>query len=201
MSLRDGSKKMSKSDPSDYSRINLTDDVDTIAQKIRKAKTDPHPLPETVKELEARARGREPRRHSRRPHRHDARAGAEAACRRAILAIQERSRRCRGREARHPCAAEMMRLSTAQDHIDAVLADGRSPRKRHRASGDRGGEGHRRSRAREIGRRRFRENRGARGVPFEARRRQGNLKIQMWIARFSTARAASFTASVIVGCA
>src|ERR1700723_2279783 len=54
MSLRDGSKKMSKSDPSDYSRINLTDDVDTIAQKIRKAKTDPHPLPETVKELEAR---------------------------------------------------------------------------------------------------------------------------------------------------
>src|SRR5713226_5048021 len=45
MSLRDGSKKMSKSDPSDYSRINLTDDADTIAQKIRKAKTDPEPLP------------------------------------------------------------------------------------------------------------------------------------------------------------
>jgi tryptophanyl-tRNA synthetase len=45
MSLRDGTKKMSKSDPSDYSRINLTDDADTIAQKIRKAKTDPHPLP------------------------------------------------------------------------------------------------------------------------------------------------------------
>jgi tryptophanyl-tRNA synthetase len=45
MSLRDGSKKMSKSDPSDYSRINLTDDADAIAQKIRKAKTDPEPLP------------------------------------------------------------------------------------------------------------------------------------------------------------
>jgi len=45
MSLRDGSKKMSKSDPSDYSRINLTDDADMIAQKIRKAKTDPEPLP------------------------------------------------------------------------------------------------------------------------------------------------------------
>jgi tryptophanyl-tRNA synthetase len=45
MSLRDGSKKMSKSDASDYSRINLTDDADTIAQKIRKAKTDPEPLP------------------------------------------------------------------------------------------------------------------------------------------------------------
>jgi len=45
MSLRDGTKKMSKSDASDQSRINLTDDADTIAQKIRRAKTDPHPLP------------------------------------------------------------------------------------------------------------------------------------------------------------
>ena len=45
MSLRDGTKKMSKSDPSDYSRINLTDDADTIALKFRKAKTDPEPLP------------------------------------------------------------------------------------------------------------------------------------------------------------
>ncbi len=49
MSLRDGSKKMSKSDPSDYSRINLSDDADAIAQKIRKAKTDPDALPsETI---------------------------------------------------------------------------------------------------------------------------------------------------------
>ncbi|PWC39332.1 tryptophan--tRNA ligase [Azospirillum sp. TSO35-2] len=54
MSLRDGKKKMSKSDESEYSRINMTDDADTIAQKIRKAKTDPEPLPETVTELEAR---------------------------------------------------------------------------------------------------------------------------------------------------
>ena len=45
MSLRDGAKKMSKSDESDYSRINLTDDVDLIRLKVRKAKTDPHPLP------------------------------------------------------------------------------------------------------------------------------------------------------------
>jgi tryptophanyl-tRNA synthetase len=45
MSLRDGSAKMSKSDPSDMSRINLTDDADTILNKIRKAKTDPEPLP------------------------------------------------------------------------------------------------------------------------------------------------------------
>jgi tryptophanyl-tRNA synthetase len=54
MSLRDGTKKMSKSDPSDYSRINLTDDADTIAQKIRKAKTDPEPLPSEEKGLEPR---------------------------------------------------------------------------------------------------------------------------------------------------
>ncbi len=54
MSLRDGSKKMSKSDASDYSRINLTDDADAIAQKIRKAKTDPDPLPSEEKGLETR---------------------------------------------------------------------------------------------------------------------------------------------------
>ena len=54
MSLRDGTKKMSKSDPSDYSRINLTDDADAIAQKIRKAKTDPEPLPSEEKGLENR---------------------------------------------------------------------------------------------------------------------------------------------------
>src|SRR6478609_4775635 len=54
MSLRDGTKKMSKSDASDYSRINLTDDVDTIALKLRKAKTDPEPLPSEEKGLEPR---------------------------------------------------------------------------------------------------------------------------------------------------
>jgi len=54
MSLRDGTKKMSKSDPSDYSRINLTDDADAIAQKVRKAKTDPEPLPSEEKGLEQR---------------------------------------------------------------------------------------------------------------------------------------------------
>jgi len=54
MSLRDGTKKMSKSDASDNSRINLTDDADTIAQKVRKAKTDPEPLPSEEKGLESR---------------------------------------------------------------------------------------------------------------------------------------------------
>ena len=54
MSLRDGTAKMSKSDPSDASRINLLDDADAIASKIRKAKTDPEPLPETVEALKPR---------------------------------------------------------------------------------------------------------------------------------------------------
>ena len=58
MSLRDGSKKMSKSDPSDMSRINMTDDADTIAQKIRKAKTDPDALPSEAEGLEGRPEAR-----------------------------------------------------------------------------------------------------------------------------------------------
>ncbi|MFV0475317.1 MAG: tryptophan--tRNA ligase [Pikeienuella sp.] len=58
MSLRDGTKKMSKSDPSDLSRINLIDDADAIAKKIRKAKTDPEPLPETAAGLEGRPEAR-----------------------------------------------------------------------------------------------------------------------------------------------
>ncbi|WP_297007970.1 tryptophan--tRNA ligase [Thalassospira sp. UBA6510] len=54
MSLRDGSKKMSKSDASDMSRINMTDDAETLAKKIRKAKTDPEPLPSEAAGLEGR---------------------------------------------------------------------------------------------------------------------------------------------------
>ncbi|MEX0338049.1 MAG: tryptophan--tRNA ligase [Arenibacterium sp.] len=58
MSLRDGAKKMSKSDPSDASRINMTDDADAIAKKIRKAKTDPDALPSEAKGLEDRPEAR-----------------------------------------------------------------------------------------------------------------------------------------------
>jgi tryptophanyl-tRNA synthetase len=58
MSLRDGTKKMSKSDASDASRINLTDSDDEIAQKIRRAKTDPEPLPGELAGLEARPEAR-----------------------------------------------------------------------------------------------------------------------------------------------
>ncbi len=58
MSLRDGTKKMSKSDPSDLSRINMMDDADTIAKKIRKAKTDPEPLPDNLDDLADRPEAR-----------------------------------------------------------------------------------------------------------------------------------------------
>ncbi|MDZ4138124.1 MAG: tryptophan--tRNA ligase [Erythrobacter sp.] len=58
MSLRDGSAKMSKSDPSDMSRINLSDDADTMAQKVKKAKTDPEPLPSEEAGLVDRAEAR-----------------------------------------------------------------------------------------------------------------------------------------------
>ncbi|MEM1020491.1 MAG: tryptophan--tRNA ligase [Pseudomonadota bacterium] len=58
MSLRDGTAKMSKSDPSDLSRINLTDDADTIARKIRKARTDAEDLPSEPEGLEGRAEAR-----------------------------------------------------------------------------------------------------------------------------------------------
>ena len=58
MSLRDGAAKMSKSDPSDMSRVNLTDDSDLIAQKVRKAKTDAEPLPDSVDGLEGRPEAR-----------------------------------------------------------------------------------------------------------------------------------------------
>ncbi len=54
MSLRDGTKKMSKSDPSDLSRINMIDDADTIAKKIQKAKTDPEPSPPRKQGCETR---------------------------------------------------------------------------------------------------------------------------------------------------
>ena len=58
MSLRDGAAKMSKSDPSDMSRINLTDDADTMLQKVKKARTDPEPLPSEPAGLEGRAEAR-----------------------------------------------------------------------------------------------------------------------------------------------
>jgi tryptophanyl-tRNA synthetase len=123
MSLRDGSKKMSKSDPSDQSRINLTDDADTIAHKIRRAKTDPHPLPADPKELETRPEA-------------DNLVGIYAA-----LAGKSKSDVVREFAAAQfsgfksalvelavtklgPINAEMKRLLTDPAHIDSVLGEG-----------------------------------------------------------------------------
>jgi len=123
MSLRDGTKKMSKSDASDNSRINLTDDADTIAQKIRRAKTDPDALPSEEAGLEPRPEA-------------DNLVGIYAALADttkaevlkqfgggqfstfktalADLAVAKLS----------PIAAEMKRLTADPAHIDAVLAGG-----------------------------------------------------------------------------
>ena len=123
MSLRDGSKKMSKSEASDYSRINLTDDADAIAQKIRKAKTDPEPLPSEEKGLAPRPEA-------------DNLVGIFAACSNKTKA--EVLKEFGGAQfsafkpaladllvARlSPITAEMLRLKDDTAYIDQVLADG-----------------------------------------------------------------------------
>jgi tryptophanyl-tRNA synthetase len=123
MSLRDGSKKMSKSDVSDYSRINLTDDVDAIALKIRRAKTDPEPLPSEPKGLD---------------HRPEADnlvgiyAALDGATRAAVLAQFGNAQFSTFKSALvdlavarlGPIGAEMQRLLRDPVAIDAVLADG-----------------------------------------------------------------------------
>jgi tryptophanyl-tRNA synthetase len=123
MSLRDGTKKMSKSDASDNSRINLTDDADTIAQKIRKAKTDPDPLPSDVKGLAGRPEA-------------DNLVGIYAALagtsREAVLKDHPGAQFSAFKPALAelavaklaPIAAEMRRLLADPGHIDKVLADG-----------------------------------------------------------------------------
>ncbi len=123
MSLRDGSKKMSKSDPSDLSRINLTDSADDISKKIRKAKTDPEPLPETVEGLGARPEA-------------DNLVGIYAAL--SDLSKQEVLAQFGGRQFSEfkpalvdlsvdklaPIGAEMRRLMADPGHVDAVLTQG-----------------------------------------------------------------------------
>ncbi|TAK46654.1 MAG: tryptophan--tRNA ligase [Xanthobacteraceae bacterium] len=123
MSLRDGSKKMSKSDASDYSRINLTDDADTIAQKFRKAKTDPEPLPGEEKGLETRPEA---------DNLVGIYAALEGTTKATVLgqfggsqfsvfkaALVDLSVAKLG-----PIGAEMKRLTADPAYVDAVLADG-----------------------------------------------------------------------------
>src|SRR5437588_11254117 len=123
MSLRDGTKKMSKSDPSDYSRINLTDDPDAIAQKIRKAKTDPEPLPSEEKGLEPRAEA-------------DNLVGIYAALagkpKSEVLSEFGGAQFSTFKSALvdlsvaklSPIAAEMKRLTADEGYVDSVLIDG-----------------------------------------------------------------------------
>lgn len=123
MSLRDGTKKMSKSDPSDYSRINLTDDADAIATKVRKAKTDPEPLPSEEKGLETRPEA-------------DNLVGIYAALsettKAAVLAEFGSAQFSTFKSALvdlsvaklGPIGGEMKRLVADHSYIDSVLADG-----------------------------------------------------------------------------
>ena len=123
MSLRDGTKKMSKSDPSDLSRINLTDDRDGIAQKLRKAKTDPEPLPSEVEGLAGRPEA------DNLVGIYAALAGRTAA---EVLAEFGGSQFSTFKGALTdlavdklgPVGAEMKRLVADPGHIDAILADG-----------------------------------------------------------------------------
>jgi tryptophanyl-tRNA synthetase len=123
MSLRDGSKKMSKSDTSDYSRINLTDDADTIAQKIRKAKTDPEPLPTEEAGLDPRPEADNLvgvfaalKGASKSDVLRDFGGGPFSSFKAALadLAIAKLE----------PIGGEMKRLMRDRSHIDAVLAEG-----------------------------------------------------------------------------
>jgi tryptophanyl-tRNA synthetase len=123
MSLRDGKAKMSKSDASDQSRINLTDDADAIAHKIRRAKTDPEPLPHEEKALEARPEA-------------DNLVGIYAAC--ADTSKADVLKQFGGAQFSafkpalaellvaklSPITAEMRRLKADPGYIDSVLTDG-----------------------------------------------------------------------------
>ena len=123
MSLRDGTKKMSKSDASDNSRINLTDDADTIAQKIRKAKTDPEPLPSEEKGLEPRPEADNLvgiyaalSGHSKQDVLSEFGGGQFSSFKNALVEL------CVTKLA--PIASEMKRLVADPSHIDSILAGG-----------------------------------------------------------------------------
>jgi tryptophanyl-tRNA synthetase len=123
MSLRDGTKKMSKSDPSEFSRISLSDDADAIVQKIRKAKTDPEPLPTKVEGLKGRPEAENlvgiyaalascASEDVLRDHGGAQFSGFKQAL--ADLAIEKLG----------PVGAEMRRLQADPSYIDQVLRDG-----------------------------------------------------------------------------
>ena len=144
MSLRDGTKKMSKSDSSDNSRINLTDDADTIAQKIRKAKTDPEPLPSEEKGLENRARGRQSRRHLCRAVRQAAKPRCSANSAAGSSPISRTRWSSFASTKLSPIASEMKRLVADPGHVDADPGRRRRPRQGDRGRDHADDQGHRR---------------------------------------------------------
>ena len=123
MSLRDGTKKMSKSDPSEFAHIALTDDADVIAQKIRRAKTDPEPLPSEIEGLKGRpeadnlvgifaALGEETKEGVLRRF-----GGGQFSTFKNALADLAVAKLA-------PIRSEILRLDADPAHVDSVLADG-----------------------------------------------------------------------------
>jgi len=123
MSLRDGTKKMSKSDPSDFSRINMTDDADLIAQKIRKARTDPEPLPAEEAGLDDRPEARNLV-SIYAALTHKTRADVLAEYGNTQFSVFKNALTDVAVAAFAPVADEMNRLMADPGHVDAVLADG-----------------------------------------------------------------------------
>jgi tryptophanyl-tRNA synthetase len=123
MSLRDGTRKMSKSEPSDMSRINLTDDAETISNKIRRAKTDPEPLPSEAKGLEGRPEAE---------NLVTIYAALAGQAQDKVLAEFGGGQFSRFKQALadvavarlSPIATEMRRLLDDPAHVDSILADG-----------------------------------------------------------------------------
>src|SRR5690606_26327709 len=123
MSLRDGTKKMSKSDPSALSRINLTDDADALSRKIKKAKTDPEPLPSELDGLDGRPEA---------ANLVGIYAALSGQSREAVVAefggqqfsVFKPALVDLAVEKLAPIAAEMRRISADHAYVDAVLRDG-----------------------------------------------------------------------------
>ena len=123
MSLRDGSSKMSKSDPSGYSRINFTDGPDEIAKKIRKAKTDPDALPSEAKGLEGRPEAENlVGIYAALSDKSIEQVLAEVGGKQFSEFKQNLSELCV--EVLGPIGNEMKRLTAEPQHIDAILRDG-----------------------------------------------------------------------------
>ncbi len=123
MSLRDGTKKMSKSDTSDYSRINMTDDADTIALKLRKARTDPEPLPTAPDGLAGRPEAENlVNIYAALTHKSIEEVLAEFAG--APFSTFKGALTDVSVAALAPIAAEMRRLLADPGHVDSVLRDG-----------------------------------------------------------------------------